>query len=263
MNNLDKKVQSLFNKGKKALVPFITGGYPSLEKSKEILKTLENAGADIIEVGIPFSDPLADGEVISKSYYDALKEGVKPLSVLNMVKEFKENSETPIVIMVYYNIIFSIGEERFLKRLKECKVDGLIVPDIPLEERGELISLCNEYEISLIPLVAPTSNERLGMVLEGGRGFAYCVSKRGTTGNSLTITNELKEYLGNCENLSNVPCYLGFGINSKETVRNVKSYTSGVIIGSAIVKIFLEEEDFSKAIERLQRFVVEIKEELK
>lgn len=262
MNNLERKAEKLFNENKKALVPFITGGFPSLNATKEILKTLEKGGVDIIEVGIPFSDPLADGEVISKSYYDALKNGVKPLDILNTIKEFKKESDIPIVIMVYYNIVFSKGEEEFLKALKECNIDGLIVPDIPLEEREELLSLCEKYQISLIPLVSPTSKERLEIVLKNGSGFTYCVSKKGTTGNGLSITEELKEYLNTCRTLSNSPCYLGFGINSRETVENVKQYTSGVIIGSAIVKIFLEMINFEEAINELRSFIGGIREEL-
>ncbi|MCR4943833.1 MAG: tryptophan synthase subunit alpha [Clostridium sp.] len=255
MNRIDTIFENLKKEDKKALIPFISCGTPNLEETIDNVFELEKSGADIIEVGVPFSDPLADGEVIQNAYVKALKNGTKVKDVFTLGKKVREKSEVGLIIMVYYNLVYSRGVDTFLKEASEAGYDGIIVPDIPLEEREELQDKCEKEGLYLIPLVAPTSKERIWKIVEGTKGFVYCVSSTGTTGERSSFRADLKEYLDLVKEKSGIPICLGFGISSKEVVAQVKEYCDGVIVGSAVVRRL--DENREKAFE----FVKDLKEE--
>lgn len=236
MNRIDKVFNKLRAENKKALMPFISNGDPTIDMTVETILELQNNGADIIELGIPFSDPLADGPVIQESYIRALKGGIKVRDVFTVGKKVREKSEIPLVIMVYYNLILHYGVDKFLKDSKEAGFDGLIVPDIPLEEREELKEKTEDNDTYLIPLVAPTSKDRISKIIKGSKGFVYCVSSSGTTGERSSLSSNINEYLKTVRDNTEIPICLGFGISSRETVKKVKDYCDGVIVGSAVVR---------------------------
>lgn len=262
MNRIDKKFKELNKTSNKALIPFITCGDPSLEETIELVLNMEKAGANIVELGIPYSDPLADGEVIQASYFRSLSTGVKINDILEMIGSLREKTDIPLVVMVYYNIVYCFGVEKFISKLREKGVDGIIVPDVPLEERSELKAICEKENIKLIPLVAPNSKERIKNIVETAEGFIYCVSVMGTTGERVTIGKDIRNYINLVKEYTKVPCCLGFGISSVETVKEVKNYCDGVIIGSAIIKRISEAKSLEERKENLYKYLKEIKEEL-
>ncbi len=244
MNRIDERFKKLKEDNKKAFIPFVTFGTGmSIKETIDLVSELDKNGATVVEIGVPFSDPLADGPVIQNSYINALNEGIKLNDVFNAVKEIRESSEVPIVIMVYFNIVFHKGIEEFIKTAAECGVDGLIVPDVPLEERKELDNICLKNNIHLIPLVARTSRDRISKIVDGARGFVYCVSTNGTTGERSKLDAGTVEYLEEVKKLVNIPMCIGFGISSKEVVADVKDHCDGVIVGSAIVKRMKEGKE--------------------
>lgn len=236
MNRIDKVFNKLKEENKKALIPFISNGDPTIEKTVKTVLKLEKKGASIVEIGIPFSDPLADGPVIQESYIRALKGGVKVKDIFKVGKEVRKSSEIPLVIMVYYNLIYNYDVNKFLEKAGDAGFDGLIVPDIPLEERAELKEKCEASGIYLIPLVAPTSKDRIKKITTGTRGFVYCVSSNGTTGERSKLSSDINEYLNTVKENTDVPICLGFGISSREVVKEVKGHCDGVIVGSAVVR---------------------------
>lgn len=256
MNRIDKVFNKLKEENKKALIPFISNGDPTIEKTVKTVLKLEKKGANIVEIGIPFSDPLADGPVIQESYIRALKGGVKVKDIFKVGKEVRKTSEIPLVIMVYYNLIYNYDVNKFLEKAGEVGFDGIIVPDIPLEEREELKEKCEANGIYLIPLVAPTSKDRINKITTGTKGFVYCVSSNGTTGERSKLSSDINEYLNTVKENTNVPICLGFGISSREVVKEVKGHCDGVIVGSAVVRRL--NEDRKGAFE----FVKGLREEL-
>lgn len=256
MNRIDEVFNKLKQENKKALIPFISNGDPSLDETVQAVLELEKNGASIVELGIPFSDPLADGPVIQESYIRALKNGIKVKDVFECAKRVRKTSQIPLVIMVYYNLVFHYGVERFLEDAGKAGIDGLIVPDIPLEERGQLKDICEKNGVYLIPLVAPTSHERIAKITNGAKGFVYCVSSNGTTGERSSLSSNIDEYLNAVKSNANVPICLGFGISSRKVVSDVKDYCDGVIVGSAVVRRLAE--DRKEAFE----FVSGLREEL-
>ena len=243
MNRIDKVFNKLKKENKKALIPFIANGDPSLEKTVETVLELERNGASIVEIGMPFSDPLADGPVIQESYNRSLRGGIKVKDVFTCGKKVREKSEIPLVIMVYYNLVHHYGVDKFLKEAGEAGFDGLIVPDIPLEERVELKEKTEANGVYLIPLVAPTSKDRIAKVVSGAKGFVYCVSSNGTTGERSSLSEGITDYLDIIKSNADVPICLGFGISSREVINTVKGYCDGVIVGSAIVRRLNENRD--------------------
>lgn len=256
MNRIDNAFKRLKESNKKALVPFVTCGDVSVEKTAELIKEIYEVGGDIVEIGVPFSDPLADGEIIQESYNRALKNGTKLKDVFKCVELVRSTCEIPLILMTYYNVIYCYGVERFLKEAMDKGVDGLIVPDIPLEERAELMRICYENNIYLIPLVAPTSKERISKIVKNSKGFVYCVSTNGTTGERSTVNSNIDEYLNMVREYTKIPILVGFGISSRETVAKIKNHCDGVIIGSAIVKRMM------KGNEEVIEFLRDVNEEL-
>ena len=256
MNRIDNAFKRLKESNKKALVPFVTCGDVSVEKTAELIKEIYEVGGDIVEIGVPFSDPLADGEIIQESYNRALKNCTKLKDVFKCVELVRSTCEIPLILMTYYNVIYCYGVERFLKEAMDKGVDGLIVPDIPLEERAELMRICDENNIYLIPLVAPTSKERISKIVKNSKGFVYCVSTNGTTGERSTVNSNIDEYLNMVREYTKIPILVGFGISSRETVAKIKNHCDGVIIGSAIVKRMM------KGNEEVIEFLRDVNEEL-
>lgn len=259
MNRIDERFKYLKEKNKKALIPFITAGDPDLEGTIKLVLALEKSGADIVELGIPYSDPIADGEVIQASSSRALKNGAKISKIMDTVAKIRENSQIPLVYLVYYNSIFKYGMEKFIKQCSEVGVDGLIIPDLPIEERKDIIEIADEYNVYLIPLVAPTSKERIKKITEGSKGFVYCVTVKGITGVRQNIDTDIKDYMDLVGSYTDLPKALGFGISSKEMAESFSKCSDGIIIGSALIKRISEGESLEDKLENVSTFVREIK----
>ncbi|MCL2140436.1 MAG: tryptophan synthase subunit alpha [Dehalococcoidia bacterium] len=221
----------------KAFIPYITGGDPDIETSEKLLYALHNAGANIIEIGVPFSDPIAEGPVIEQANQRALKAGCTVDWLFELVERVRAKIDVPIVFMTYYNPVFVYGNNKFAKHCAECGVDGLIIPDLPFEERDELYEQCNQNEITLISLIAPTSKSRIARIASASSGFLYCVSSLGVTGERHQFDDSAKLMIEQVRNVSSIPCCVGFGISTAEQARQVANYADGVIIGSSFVKV--------------------------
>lgn len=263
-NRIDLKFEELKNKNEKAMIPFITAGDPDFETTVSAVLGMERAGADIIELGIPYSDPIADGPVIQASSKRALKGGAKIKDIMAAVKKIREKSNIPVIYLVYYNSIFRYGMEKFMKECMENGADGLIIPDLPIEERKAISDIAEPYNIDLIPLVAPTSKERIKKIAEGGKGFIYCISVNGVTGmrKDSSIKTNIKKYMELVSSYTDLPKALGFGISNAEMAKEYKDYCDGIIVGSAIVKIMAQSKDRKETVSNVEKFVRQIKESL-
>lgn len=235
-SRITKKFIELREKNEKALITYVTSGDPDLDTTYNLVFEKERAGADIIELGIPYSDPLADGPVIQRASERALKSGTNIDSVFQLVKRIREKTEIPLVFLVYFNAVYRFGMERFLENCREYGIDGLIIPDLPMEERKEINELMKDYPVDLIPLVAPTSEDRIKEVVSEGNGFVYCISSNGVTGTRSEFQVDLEEFMNKIKKYTTLPLAIGFGISDEETVRNLKGICDGVIVGSAIIK---------------------------
>lgn len=231
------KIRQAFKNKKKCFIPFITGGDPNLEVSKELILAMAAAGADIIEIGIPFSDPVAEGEVIQRANVRALNAGTSTDKLFDMLAEVRNVTQVPLVFLTYVNPIFTYGKERFMKQCVESGIDGLIVPDMPYEEREELAPACEKYGVDIIPLIAPTSHERIKMIAKKAQGYIYCVSSLGVTGVRSEIKTDIGAMVKAVRETTDVPCAVGFGIATPEQAYKMAKVSDGAIVGSAIVKI--------------------------
>ncbi|MSN96931.1 tryptophan synthase subunit alpha [Campylobacter sp. FMV-PI01] len=229
---MDKIAKAFENK--KANIGYIVAGYPNLDYTKELINRLDESVLDILELGVAYSDPLADGKVIFDASFEAVQNGVNTDDVFNMLRECKTSK--CLVFLIYYNLIYSYGLEKFAKTAKECGISGLVVPDLPYEESSELFEICNKFGISLIPLISVTSEHRLNKLLEKSSGFIYAVGSIGVTGGKQTPINRLKNMVADIKKATNLPVAVGFGIRTNDDVRLTKSYADGAIIGTAIVK---------------------------
>lgn len=259
MNRIDERFQYLREQGKKAVIPFITAGDPDLSSTIDLVINLEEAGADIIELGIPYSDPVADGVVIQASSQRALKKGAKISKIMDIVKKIRKKSSIPLVYLVYYNSIFKYGMEKFMKQCNEVGIDGLIIPDLPIEEREEINNIANKYNVYLIPLVAPTSKERIKKITQSSKGFVYCVAVNGTTGTRNKINTNIEEYMDVVKSYTNMPKALGFGISNAEMAKKLAPYCDGIIVGSAVIKKIAEGKNLEESLQKVKSFVGEIK----
>lgn len=233
------KVSDAFKNGK-AFIAFVTGGDPDLETTKKLIVEMEKNGADLIEIGIPFSDPIAEGPVIQEADLRALKAGCTTDKLFDTIKELKGIVNIPLVFMTYVNVIYRYGSEKFMNRCVECGISGVIVPDCPFEERDELAPYCDKTGVDLIPLIAPTSEKRITEIAQSAQGFVYVVSSLGVTGIRQKITTDLGAMTKLVKEATDVPCAIGFGIAKPEQAANVCRYADGAIVGSAIVKIVAE-----------------------
>lgn len=222
---------------KKAFIPFITCGDPDLETTAKIVRAAVENGADLIELGIPFSDPTAEGPVIQGANIRALKGGVTTDKVFSLVKELRTDVTVPMVFMTYANVVFSYGAEKFISTCKDIGINGLILPDLPYEEKDEFLPICKKYGVALISLIAPTSENRIAMIAKEAEGFIYLVSSLGVTGMRTEINTDLKSIVDVIRQNTSVPCAIGFGISTPEQAKSMADLSDGAIVGSAIIKI--------------------------
>ncbi|MDD5935910.1 MAG: tryptophan synthase subunit alpha [Clostridiales bacterium] len=230
------KIKKAFE-NKKAFIPFITCGDPDLETTAAVVRAAVENGADLIELGIPFSDPTAEGPVIQAANIRALKGGVTTDKVFELVRDLRKDVEVPMVFMTYANVVFSYGAERFISICNEIGIDGLILPDLPFEEKEEFQSFCNQYGVELVSLIAPTSKNRIAMIAKEAEGFIYIVSSLGVTGMRSEIKTDLASIVEVVRENTDVPCAIGFGISTPEQAKKMSQISDGVIVGSAIIKL--------------------------
>ncbi len=230
------KIHSAFENGK-AFIAFVTCGDPDLETTAAVVRAAVENGADLIELGIPFSDPTAEGPVIQGANIRALSGGVTTDKIFAFVKELRRDVKVPMVFMTYANVIFSYGTERFMTACREIEIDGLILPDLPFEEKEEFLSVCHEYGVDLISLVAPTSENRIAMIAKEAEGFLYIVSSLGVTGTRSEIKTDLKSIVDVVRQNTDLPCAIGFGISTPEQAKKMADISDGAIVGSAIIKL--------------------------
>lgn len=253
MNRIERVFKDLRKGGKKAFIPYIMAGDPDLDSTKEFIKLFEGIGADIVELGIPFTDPLADGPTIQRAAERALKAGVTLRRVMRFVQSLRQHVHIPIVLMTYYNPVFKYGEERFVKDALDSGIDGVIIPDLPPDEAKGLIKISRENGLSTIFLLAPTStDERIKKVARASTGFIYYVSITGITGARLQIDESLVDSVKRIKAINDKPVCIGFGVSNPEEASRMSAIADGVIVGSAIVRVINESpeglEDFVKGL---------------
>jgi tryptophan synthase alpha chain len=263
-SNIDNVFLNLKKSGKKAFIPFITCGYPDIGRFLKLFKALEKSGADIIEIGIPFSDPLADGPIIQETSRLAIENGVNTDTVFDTIGKIRTESSIPIVILTYFNPVYQYGIEKFLSRLSEVKVDGLIIPDLPLEEYKTYSKIFNNYYCDIIMLASLTSRKtRLEKIIRACQGFLYCVSVKGVTGTRNGIKDEVKDFLIMLRGISNIPLALGFGLSGIEQIYEIKEYCDAIIVGSKILSLILNATNFDDGLSEVEKFVKDVNRVLK
>ena len=229
-------IKNAFANGK-AFIPFITCGDPDIETTYNVVIEAVKNGADLIELGIPFSDPTAEGPVIQEANIRALSGGTTTDKVFDLVRKLRETVTIPLVFMTYANVVFSYGADRFIKTCSEIGIDGLIIPDIPFEEKEEFTPYCEKYDVDLISMIAPTSEDRIAMIAKEAKGFIYVVSSMGVTGTRSSFSNDLSKITEKIREVTDVPCAIGFGISNPEQAKKMAGISDGAIVGSAIIKI--------------------------
>lgn len=230
------KIKTAFENGK-AFVAFITCGDPDLDTTAAAVRAAVSNGADLIELGIPFSDPTAEGPVIQGANIRALSGGVTTDKIFDFVRELRRDVRVPMVFMTYANVIFSYGAERFISTCKEIGIDGLILPDLPFEEKEEFQPICSKYDVDLISIIAPTSENRIAMIAKEAEGFLYIVSSLGVTGTRSEIKTDLSSIVELVRQNTDIPCAIGFGISTPEQAKKMADMSDGAIVGSAIVRL--------------------------
>lgn len=230
------RIKTAFDHGK-AFIAFITCGDPDLATTAAAVRAAVKNGADLIELGIPFSDPTAEGPVIQGANIRALRGGVTTDMIFDFVRELRHDVTVPMVFMTYANVVFSYGADRFISTCREIGIDGLILPDLPYEEKEEFLPLCHQYGVDLISLIAPTSENRIAMIAKEAEGFLYIVSSLGVTGTRSEITTDLASIVKVVRENTDIPCAIGFGISTPEQAKKMAGFADGVIVGSAIVKL--------------------------
>ena len=253
------RIKEAFANGK-TFIPFITCGDPDLETTEAAVRAAAENGADLIELGIPFSDPTAEGPVIQGANIRALKGGVTTDKIFELVRRLRRDVRVPMVFMTYANVVFSYGSERFIAACRDIGIDGLILPDVPFEEKEEFLPLCRRYGIDLISLIAPTSQNRIARIAREAEGFLYIVSSLGVTGVRSEITTDLEAIVKVVRQNTAIPCAIGFGISTPKQAGEMAAYADGVIVGSAIIRIL--EQYGREAPEHIGEYVRKMKEAL-
>ena len=230
------KISKAFE-GKKANIGYIVAGYPSIEHTKEFLLNLDASKIDLLELGIPYSDPLADGKFIAEASFEAVSNGVNTDTIFKALEECKGKINKPIVFLVYYNIIFAYGVEKFIARSSEVGISGLIVPDLPYEECEEVSALCGKFGLDLVPLISVTSAHRIDKILNIGKGFIYALGAIGVSGSERASIDRLRNLVKSLKERSDLLVAVGFGVKNKDDANEVKSFADGAIIGTEIVKL--------------------------
>lgn len=251
------KIADAFARGK-AFIPFLTCGDPDLETTAAAVRAAVENGADLVELGIPFSDPTAEGPVIQGANLRALRGGVTTDQIFALVRDLRRDVQVPLVFMTYANVVFSYGTERFLSACHDVGIDGLILPDLPFEEKEEFLPACRQYGVDLISLIAPTSKDRIAMIAREAEGFLYLVSSLGVTGTRREITTDLGAMVDVVRQNTSIPCAIGFGISTPEQARKMASCSDGAIVGSAIIQLL--EQYGKEAPEHIGAYVKQMKE---
>ncbi|MCM1103791.1 MAG: tryptophan synthase subunit alpha [Clostridium sp.] len=254
------KIAQAFADGK-AFIPFLTAGDPTADKTVEFIMEMVRAGADLIEIGIPFSDPTAEGEVIQNANVRALKAGITTDGVFEIVRQVRQKTQIPIVFLTYLNPVFHYGYDAFLARCKEIGVDGIICPDLPFEEKKELSDVASTYDVDIISLIAPTSEERIRMIAREATGYIYLISSKGVTGVRSQITTDIKKMYQSVREVTDVPCAVGFGISTPEQAADMAAKSDGAIVGSAIVKLIAQYKEAAGA--QVYEYVKKMKDALR
>ena len=256
MSNINKA----FENGK-AFIAFITCGDPDLKTTADAVRAAVSGGADLIELGIPFSDPTAEGPVIQGANLRALNGGVTTDKIFDFVRELRRDVKVPMVFMTYANVVFSYGAEKFISTCKEIEIDGLILPDLPFEEKDEFLPICNKYGIDLISLIAPTSENRIAMIAKQAQGFIYVVSSLGVTGTRSEIKTDLASIVKVIRENTTIPCAIGFGISTPEQAQKMSTVSDGAIVGSAIIKLL--EKHGKDAPKYIEEYVKSMKDAMR
>ncbi|MEE1144751.1 MAG: tryptophan synthase subunit alpha [Acutalibacteraceae bacterium] len=256
MSNINKA----FENGK-AFIAFITCGDPDLKTTADAVRAAVSGGADLIELGIPFSDPTAEGPVIQGANLRALNGGVTTDKIFDFVRELRRNVKVSMVFMTYANVVFSYGAEKFISTCKEIEIDGLILPDLPFEEKDEFLPICNKYGIDLISLIAPTSENRIAMIAKLAQGFIYVVSSLGVTGTRSEIKTDLASIVKVIRENTTIPCAIGFGISTPEQAQKMSAISDGAIVGSAIIKLL--EKYGKNATKYIEEYVKSMKDAMR
>ena len=230
------RIAEAFRHGK-AFIPFITCGYPDLATTGRVVRAAAENGADLIELGIPFSDPTAEGPVIQSANVKALAGGVTTDKIFDFVRDLRRDVHVPMVFMTYANVVFHYGTEKFIAICRESGIDGIILPDVPYEEKGDFDPVCRKYGVDLISMIAPTSDERIQMIAADAAGFIYVVSSMGVTGERQTITTDIAALTGKIREVTKVPCAVGFGISTPEQAEKMAAQSDGAIVGSAMIRL--------------------------
>ncbi|HEX2925536.1 MAG TPA: tryptophan synthase subunit alpha [Ruminiclostridium sp.] len=251
------KINDTFKNGK-AFIGFLTAGDPSLDKTEEFVLEMVKAGADLIEIGVPFSDPIAEGEVIQRANIRALSAGTTMDRIFETVARIRQKTRVPLVFLTYLNPVFTYGYDHFFRKCSEYGVDGVIIPDIPFEEKGEMTPFSEKYDVDIISLIAPTSEERINKIAADAKGFVYCVSSKGVTGVRSEIKTDLKSIISTIRSATKVPTAVGFGLSTPQQASEISKFADGIIVGSAIVKII--EEHGEKAAQPLFEYIHEMKQ---
>lgn len=259
-SRIEEKFKKLKEANQKALIPFITAGDPDLDTTKRLVIEMERAGADIIELGVPFSDPIADGPAIQKASYRSLKSGTTLKKIIGIVKELRRTTEIPLVLMTYYNPVFKYGISEFVRDATDAGVDGIIIPDLPPEEGEGIIEEGKRHNLNTIFLLAPTSTkERIKIVASASTGFIYYVSLTGVTGARESLPETVEASVNKIRKATDKPIAVGFGISTAEQAKRIASFADGVIVGSAIVNVIEKNIDKPDLIEKVSGFVKDLK----
>ena len=237
MNSIKNVFEKKRQNGEKTNIGYVVAGYPNLEFTKKFLENLDKTSIDILEVGVPYSDPLADGKLISEASFAASEARVTTDTVFDLINEVKEKVTKPLVFLIYYNLIFSYGIDKFIKKCVECGIKGLLVPDLPYEEAKELFEKAKENNIDFIPFVSVTSQDRIEKVASRGSGFVYAIGSLGVTGSKQVDLPRLEKFIENIRTKTDLPVSLGFGIKNNDNVNTMRKFADGVIVGTSIVEI--------------------------
>ena len=250
MNSIKNVFEKKKQNGEKTNIGYVVAGYPNLEFTKNFLENLDKTSIDILEVGVPYSDPLADGKLISEASFTASEAGVTTDTVFDLINEVKEKVTKPLVFLIYYNLIFSYGIDKFIKKCVECGIKGLLVPDLPYEEAKELFEKAKENNIDFIPFVSVTSQNRIEKVASRGSGFVYAIGSLGVTGSKQVDLPRLEKFIENIRTKTDLPVSLGFGIKNNDNVNTMRKFADGVIVGTSIVEI-TKSDNVSFTIEKI------------
>lgn len=262
MGRIEDKFIELKKSGKKALITFITAGDPDIDTTVRLVQEMEDKGADIIEIGIPYSDPIAEGPVIQAANERALSKGLKIKDIMAAVVIMRQNVNVPLLYLLYYNSILQYGPDRFFRECSEVGIDGLIIPDLPYEEKDELDEFSAKYGIVLVTLVSPVSDERIEKIARNAQGFLYCVSSLGVTGVRQNFDTDFREFFSMIDRATDIPKALGFGISTQEHILALKDYCDGLIVGSAMIKRVETGRNADEAVKNVGLYTAELREAL-